>query len=217
MAEEFGAKCLTSISSAVTHVIAAKPGTEKVKQAIRTGGIRLVYPSWLHVTAAHWTREPEEYHALPVEGGGTPQLAYPELSLFDDHSSENGSDDQEGEPSGAAGEEAVDLPLVSMDWARPWMKSTRFLMTRTMTTMRTQTPTRQPVPGESAAYLSGSFGGLTDMIWCSQPACDTRAAREARTQQRRRVARDERGDGRVAAQQAEEARVDAIRQVAAAA
>ncbi|KAG8741661.1 Carboxy-terminal domain (CTD) phosphatase [Ceratobasidium sp. 414] len=58
--ELFGAKCYTKLGPQITHVVAAKRGTEKVNQARTHGGIAIVRPEWLHRVVTTWSRPPEE-------------------------------------------------------------------------------------------------------------------------------------------------------------
>jgi RNA polymerase II subunit A-like phosphatase len=62
-AEYFGAKCETEFSNKVTHLVAAKEGTNKVLEAVSRGGIHIVTPNWLYDSLAHWVHLPEkDYH-----------------------------------------------------------------------------------------------------------------------------------------------------------
>ncbi|KAG8733097.1 hypothetical protein FRC11_008741, partial [Ceratobasidium sp. 423] len=58
--ELFGARCYARLGPKVTHVVAAKHGTEKVNQARARGTIAIVKPEWLHRVVTTWTRPPEE-------------------------------------------------------------------------------------------------------------------------------------------------------------
>ncbi|QRW12188.1 NLI interacting factor-like phosphatase [Ceratobasidium sp. AG-Ba] len=58
--ELFGAKCYTKLGPQITHVVAAKRGTEKVNQARTRGDIAIVRPEWLHRVVTTWSRPPEE-------------------------------------------------------------------------------------------------------------------------------------------------------------
>jgi RNA polymerase II subunit A C-terminal domain phosphatase len=123
IAEEFGAKCLLSVSSAVTHLIAAKPGTEKVRQAYKLGHVHVVYPGWLYNSVATWNREQEEHYALPREERhgskpAEPSPAFPELHLFGDNSSEPDSDNQQEQVEELEENlEAEDeVAMSAMDW-----------------------------------------------------------------------------------------------------
>lgn len=53
VAEESGAECTTELDQSVTHVVAGRPGTNKVKHALKKG-IRVVHFSWLLLSASYW-------------------------------------------------------------------------------------------------------------------------------------------------------------------
>lgn len=42
----FGAKCTNEFTDSVTHVVAAKPGTDKVTRALSTPSVFLVNVDW---------------------------------------------------------------------------------------------------------------------------------------------------------------------------
>ncbi|CAE7133652.1 unnamed protein product, partial [Rhizoctonia solani] len=58
--EAFGARCYARLGPEITHVVAAKRGTEKVNQARARGTIAIVRPEWLHRVVTTWTHAPEE-------------------------------------------------------------------------------------------------------------------------------------------------------------
>ncbi|KAF8756225.1 Antiviral helicase [Rhizoctonia solani] len=62
--ELFGARCHARLGPEITHVVAAKRGTEKVNQARARGTIAIVRPEWLHRVVTTWTRAPEEDYLL---------------------------------------------------------------------------------------------------------------------------------------------------------
>jgi RNA polymerase II subunit A C-terminal domain phosphatase len=64
LATEFGAVCKRSLDSKVTHVIAAKQGTEKVISGHRRN-INVVWYTWLQDSCKNWSRQGEEGYALP--------------------------------------------------------------------------------------------------------------------------------------------------------
>ncbi|KAI8990580.1 hypothetical protein BD414DRAFT_484090 [Trametes punicea] len=74
-AHAFGAKCYTELSPRVTHVVAAKRGTQKVDAARRRGGIKIVWLAWFTDSVALWARQDETPYLLdpeprPDAGGG---------------------------------------------------------------------------------------------------------------------------------------------------
>lgn len=64
LATEFGAVCKRSLDSKVTHVIAAKQGTEKVINGHRRN-IHVVWYTWLQESCTRWSRQPEDDYTLP--------------------------------------------------------------------------------------------------------------------------------------------------------
>ncbi|KAF8932432.1 Carboxy-terminal domain (CTD) phosphatase [Haplosporangium gracile] len=64
-AESFGAICSTELSSGVTHVVAAKAGTQKVSEARRRKHVKLVRPEWLYHSIGKWQRQNEADYVLP--------------------------------------------------------------------------------------------------------------------------------------------------------
>lgn len=75
MAREFGATPASEIEPGVTtHVVAARPGTAKVHQALRlaqkgkngNAGLEVVWPSWFHVSASRWARQDESLYRISV-------------------------------------------------------------------------------------------------------------------------------------------------------
>ncbi|KAI0363753.1 hypothetical protein BV20DRAFT_1039761 [Pilatotrama ljubarskyi] len=74
-AHAFGAKCYTELAPRVTHVVAAKRGTQKVDAARRRGGIKVVWLAWFTDSVALWQRQDETPYLLEPEprpdvGGG---------------------------------------------------------------------------------------------------------------------------------------------------
>jgi len=63
-AEELGAKVMTKISNEITHVIAAKDGTDKILQARRIPGCAIVQINWLMECYWSITRRDVEPHYL---------------------------------------------------------------------------------------------------------------------------------------------------------
>ncbi|KAI0360995.1 hypothetical protein OH77DRAFT_384561 [Trametes cingulata] len=66
-AHAFGAKCYTELSPRVTHVVAAKRGTQKVDAARRRGGIKVVWLAWFTDSVALWQRQDETPYLLEPE------------------------------------------------------------------------------------------------------------------------------------------------------
>ncbi|KIV82699.1 hypothetical protein PV11_04789 [Exophiala sideris] len=70
-AKTFGAKITDRVSREVTHVIAARPGTAKVKQAVKRG-IKVVGTAWLIDSMQQWRKLDERPYLL--EGAGDQRL-----------------------------------------------------------------------------------------------------------------------------------------------
>lgn len=60
----FGAIVVAELIDTVTHVIARKNGTRKVRKAFENPDIKVVQLSWLFESIANWKRMPEEGHLL---------------------------------------------------------------------------------------------------------------------------------------------------------
>merc|ERR1719285_515918 len=56
LAKSLGASVFESITSHTTHLVAARPGTAKVNEAKKRGGICIVSPDWLWACAERWSR-----------------------------------------------------------------------------------------------------------------------------------------------------------------
>jgi RNA polymerase II subunit A-like phosphatase len=67
-AKTFGASITDKVGRNVTHVIAARPGTAKVKQAVKRG-IKVVGTSWLIDSMQQWRRLDERPYLLEGVGG----------------------------------------------------------------------------------------------------------------------------------------------------
>ena len=67
-AKTFGAKIVEKVSRGVTHVIARRAGTAKVKQAVKRG-IKVVSTSWLLESIQQWKRQDEKRYLLEGANG----------------------------------------------------------------------------------------------------------------------------------------------------
>jgi len=63
-AEHFGAQCYSQFNDTITHLVAARNGTDKVLEAQRRGNIHIVSLNWLCDSVAHWIRLPENDYQL---------------------------------------------------------------------------------------------------------------------------------------------------------
>lgn len=64
LATSFGASCRKSLTKDVTHLVAAKRGTQKVAQARTMKDVKVVWVSWLTDSIARWERMPEAAYLL---------------------------------------------------------------------------------------------------------------------------------------------------------
>ena len=67
-AKTFGAKIVEKVSRGVTHVIARRAGTAKVKQAVKRG-IKVVSTSWLLESIQQWKRQDERRYLVEGANG----------------------------------------------------------------------------------------------------------------------------------------------------
>ena len=67
-AKTFGATITEKVGRGVTHVIAARPGTAKVKQATRRGGIKVVGTNWLLDCIQQWRKLDERPYYITGTG-----------------------------------------------------------------------------------------------------------------------------------------------------
>lgn len=64
LAEDFGAKCATTITEETTHVVATARSTDKVRKATSRGDIKVVTPHWLECSMLMWRHANEESFRL---------------------------------------------------------------------------------------------------------------------------------------------------------
>lgn len=67
-AKSFGARISTKVTRDTTHVVAAKAGTAKVKQAVRRGNIQIVQADWLRHSLSRWERLDEAPYLIDTSG-----------------------------------------------------------------------------------------------------------------------------------------------------
>lgn len=75
LATSFGAICRKTLTKDVTHLVAAKRGTQKVAQARTMKDLKVVWVSWLTDSISRWERMPEDGYLLDApavaeEAGG---------------------------------------------------------------------------------------------------------------------------------------------------
>ncbi|KAA8893966.1 hypothetical protein FN846DRAFT_787193 [Sphaerosporella brunnea] len=78
-AQSFGAKVVETVSSKVTHLIAARSRTAKVRTAARYPNIKIVSPAWLYDSISHWRHELEEPYLIAIH----PEDRNPKINGFD--------------------------------------------------------------------------------------------------------------------------------------
>ncbi|KAK9473988.1 uncharacterized protein V1510DRAFT_362099 [Dipodascopsis tothii] len=65
-ARSFGAIVVENLIPSVTHLIAERAGTKKVRQAHAEGRVKIVTPAWLYRCVSTWTRLSEDGFALEI-------------------------------------------------------------------------------------------------------------------------------------------------------
>ncbi|KAJ9114501.1 hypothetical protein QFC20_001374 [Naganishia adeliensis] len=67
LATMFGARCTRRLSSDVTHLVTGQTDTQKVAEALRKPGVKVVWRDWLKHSLDMWHRQPEEpYQIRPI-------------------------------------------------------------------------------------------------------------------------------------------------------
>ncbi|CCM03635.1 uncharacterized protein FIBRA_05779 [Fibroporia radiculosa] len=113
-AHAFGAKCYTELSNRVTHVVAAKRGTQKVDAARRSGGIKIVWLSWFTDSVALWKRQDETPYLMDPDPPPQASAASPPSDPHQISSDpEPDADDWDQERAAARGDE---FALDEVDW-----------------------------------------------------------------------------------------------------
>lgn len=100
-AESFGAICSTELSTGVTHVVAAKAGTQKVSEARKRRNVKIVRPEWLYHSIGKWQRQNEADYVLPeLANKSSPRSTTPPHNPEDEKNvggaEGNGEEDQGG-------------------------------------------------------------------------------------------------------------------------
>jgi FCP1-like phosphatase family protein len=68
-AKYYGAVCYERFNDNITHLVAARKGTEKVLEAERRGTVFIVSPNWIYYSLAHWIRLPENnFNLMRIKG-----------------------------------------------------------------------------------------------------------------------------------------------------
>lgn len=114
-AHHFGAKCYMELSRRITHVVAAKRGTQKVDAARRMGGIKVVWVSWFTDSIALWQRQNETPYLLDPDPPPQASAASPPSDSHQISSDpEPDADDWDVERA-APGKEGLELDEVDWD------------------------------------------------------------------------------------------------------
>ncbi|KAL0068527.1 CTD phosphatase Fcp1 [Marasmius tenuissimus] len=102
LAQMFGARCSTELTSDITHVVAAKRGTVKVEAAKKRPNVKVVWLAWFTDTIALWRRQEETPYLLddpPIAGPSTS----PTISLNQISSDPDIDEDDDWEIEASAG------------------------------------------------------------------------------------------------------------------
>ncbi|KAG0299336.1 Carboxy-terminal domain (CTD) phosphatase, partial [Linnemannia gamsii] len=114
-AESFGAVCSTELSSRVTHVVAAKVGTQKVSEARRRKHIKIVRPEWLYHSIGKWQRQNEADYVLPeLAYKSSPTSTTPPPNP-DDEKNVGGAEGNEEEDQGGVSEDMGTIQTINND------------------------------------------------------------------------------------------------------
>ncbi|KAJ9117103.1 hypothetical protein QFC24_006562 [Naganishia onofrii] len=68
----FGARCTQRLTSSVTHLVTGQMDTQKVAEAIRKPGIKVVWRDWLKHSVDMWLRQPEEPYQIRPKSTSSP-------------------------------------------------------------------------------------------------------------------------------------------------
>ncbi|KAL5495046.1 FCP1 [Sanghuangporus weigelae] len=96
MARAFGATCHKDLTKEVTHVVAAKRGTQKVEKAKSQPGIFIVWLQWFTDSIAQWKRQDERRYLLDVVQDASPQNEVASSSPPSDPNAVSSDTDPEG-------------------------------------------------------------------------------------------------------------------------
>ncbi|XP_043468210.1 RNA polymerase II subunit A C-terminal domain phosphatase [Leptopilina heterotoma] len=84
VAQAFGAQVTQDLMDETTHLVAMKPGTQKVNTAKKRGNIKVVNPDWLWTCAERWEHVDERLYTLSSKVRGSrippPHCSNPESS-----------------------------------------------------------------------------------------------------------------------------------------
>ena len=110
-AQSFGARISLSVRKGVTHVVAARERTQKVRQAARLSGVKVVRVGWLIDSLREWRRKDEtaylvRIHPDDVKGRATDEegLAEGDRGLSEEDVEDSNDDDDEDDDDDRNGE-----------------------------------------------------------------------------------------------------------------
>ncbi|KAK3809543.1 MAG: hypothetical protein J3Q66DRAFT_72126 [Benniella sp.] len=123
-ARSFGAECWHDLTSEVTHVVAAKPGTAKVIKARQRKKVKIVRPEWLYHSIGKWQRQDESKYLLEASKKSTPAPSTPAQATDADDETGAEEEDQGGVSEGmdenhiplSINKEEVNEHLKTVNW-----------------------------------------------------------------------------------------------------
>ncbi|KAL9105737.1 MAG: hypothetical protein Q9227_009125 [Pyrenula ochraceoflavens] len=114
-AKSFGATVSTKIGRDTTHVVTARPGTAKVKQAVRRGNkIKIVTVQWLQTCLSRWEKVREDPYLVDTSGLRVGPRRETKDKLSQSPKAEDHKKDREAEPFFLSDDES-DPPLTDND------------------------------------------------------------------------------------------------------
>ncbi|KAF8250198.1 hypothetical protein K440DRAFT_619671 [Wilcoxina mikolae CBS 423.85] len=200
-AKSFGAVVAESVSPRVTHVVAARSRTAKVRQATRYPHIKIVGPHWLYDSISNWRHEPEDAYLIVIHpedrhnplpssiNGALEESAGPLLSSEDEDTDEEDEYDSEFEP-GSSQNDGLDMSNVGWkdvdeEFAEYFGDDDDFdeSDTESVKTVEVEVGKRKRVPGGASETDGESSGGESTE---EEASSDT----HSRLAKRQKIARD---------------------------
>ncbi|KAF9561833.1 Carboxy-terminal domain (CTD) phosphatase [Mortierella alpina] len=113
-AQAFGAECSRDLNSRITHVVAAKAGTDKVTKARQRKNVKVVRTEWLYHSIGKWQRQDEAQYLLPDKPGKAPPTSTTPPPQTEVDEEDNGIEEGEDQGSVSEGMDENHQPM-SMD------------------------------------------------------------------------------------------------------
>ncbi|KAF9275813.1 Carboxy-terminal domain (CTD) phosphatase [Mortierella alpina] len=113
-AQAFGAECSRDLNSRITHVVAAKAGTDKVTKARQRKNVKVVRTEWLYHSIGKWQRQDESQYLLPDKPGKAPPTSTTPPPQTEVEGEDTGIEDGEDQGSVSEGMDENHQPM-SMD------------------------------------------------------------------------------------------------------